>query len=83
MKALLIRIAKALLKLALDETLRRGLPGVYGQLDATMPQPLAPRAVEQRFTHAIANATGGKVTPQMIEIVGLLYDPIKAAINHK
>ena len=83
MKALLIRIAKALLKLALDETLRRGLPRVYGQLDATMPQPLAPRAVEQRFAHAIANATGGKVTPQMVEIVGLLYDPIKAAINHK
>jgi hypothetical protein len=81
MKAFLIRLAKAILKMAMDETLRRGLPQVYKQLDAEMPQTLAPRAVEQKFAHAIANATGGKVSRETIELVALLYDPIKAALK--
>jgi hypothetical protein len=81
MKAFLIRLAKAILKMAMDETLRRGLPKIYKQLDVEMPQTLTARAVEQKFAHAIANATGNKVSRETIELVSLLYDPIKAALK--
>lgn len=83
MKALLIRLAKALLSLAMDETLRRGLPKIYRQLDRQIPITLTPRVVEQEFITAISNATQGKVSREAIEIVSLLYNPIKAAINNK
>jgi hypothetical protein len=83
MKALLIRLAKALLSLAMDETLRRGLPKIYRQLDRQVPITLTSRAVEQEFITAISNATQGKVSREAIEIVSLLYNPIKAAISNK
>jgi len=83
MKALLIRLAKALLSLAMDETLRRGLPKIYRQLDRQIPITLSPRAVEQEFVTAISSATQGKVSREAIEIVSLLYNPIKAAITNK
>ena len=87
MKPLLIRIAKALLKLALDETLRRGLPKIYAELDAEVPKALAngapPKMIENQIVHAIAKASGGKVSPGAVELVTMLYDPIQAAIRNK
>lgn len=87
MKPFLIRIAKVLLKLALDETLRRGLPKIYAELDAEMPKALAngapPKMIENQIVHAIAKASGGKVSPGAVELVTMLYDPIKAAIRNK
>jgi hypothetical protein len=85
MKSFLIRLAKALLKVALDEGLRHGLPTVYKQLDAEVPLLLSnnapPSSVQGAIASAISNATGHRATPTQIEAVIGLYDPVKAAIN--
>jgi hypothetical protein len=86
MKTLLIKAAKWLLKLAMDEALRRALPKVYTQLDAELPQVLsmqpAPVVVESVVAQSIAHATGNRATATQIEAVIGLYDPIKAAIRN-
>jgi hypothetical protein len=86
MKSLLIKISKLLLKLAMDEALRRVLPKVYAQLDAELPQVLemkpAPIVVESVVAQSIAHSTGNRATATQIEAVIGLYDPIKAAIHN-
>lgn len=85
MKPVLIRIAKALLKAALDEGLRRALPTVYKQLDAEVPLLLynnaPPASVQGAVASAISNATGNRASSAQIEAVIGLYDPVKAALN--
>lgn len=85
MKPLLIRLAKALFKLALDEGLRRALPLVYKRLDAELPVLLshnvpAPQ-VKGAIASAIADAVGHRATPAQVEAVIGLYDPVKAALR--
>jgi hypothetical protein len=86
MKSLLIKISKLLLKLAMDEALRRVLPKVYAQLDAELPQVLemkpAPIVVESVVAQSIAQATGNRASAAQIEAVIGLYDPIKAALRN-
>lgn len=86
MKALLIKLSKILLKLAMDEALRRALPKVYAQLDAELPQVLsmnpAPMVVESVVAQAIAHATDQRATVNQIEAVVGLYDPIRAALRN-
>ena len=86
MKSLLIKISKLLLKLAMDEALRRVLPKVYAQLDAELPQVLemkpAPIVVESVVAQSIAQATGNRASATQIEAVIGLYDPIKAALRN-
>jgi hypothetical protein len=85
MKPFLIRLAKALLKVALDEGLRRGLPTVYKQLDAEVPLLLynnaPPSSVQGAVASAISTATGHRASASQIEAVIGLYDPVKAALN--
>lgn len=85
MKTFLIRLAKTLLKLALDEALRRALPKVYEQIDAEMPLLLYNNAsqtkVQGAVASAISNATGHRASPTQVEAVLGLYDPVKAALN--
>lgn len=84
-KAFLVRLAKLLLKLALDESLRRALPQVYKKLDAEVPLLMAnhapPGKVQGAIASAIADATGARVTSDQIEAVIGLYSPVAAARN--
>ena len=86
MKALLIRVAKVLLKLAMDQALRKALPKIYERLDADLPQVLsvnpAPIVVESVVAQAIASATKHRATDAQIQAVVGLYDPIQAAIRN-
>lgn len=85
MKPFLIRLAKALLKLALDEGLRRALPLVYKQLDAEVPLLLSNNAPASRIKSAVATsifaATGTRANSTQIDAVLGLYDPVQAALN--
>ena len=87
MKALLIRVAKVLLKLAMDQALQKALPVIYKQIDAEVPKLLIdnapPSVVKNHIAHAISTATNGKVDKSMIELVLLAYNPVKAAIIKK
>jgi hypothetical protein len=85
MKNIIVQLAKALLKIALDEGLRRGLPVVYKQLDAELPSLLlnnaTPPTIKNSISSAIATTTGQVATAAQIEAVIGLYDPIQAALN--
>lgn len=86
MKAFLVRLAKVLLKLAMDEALRRSLPKVYARLDEDLPQVLslkpAPVVVESVVAQAIAAATDHRATETQIQAVLGLYDPMRAALRN-
>jgi hypothetical protein len=86
MKSFLIKLSKVLLRLAMDEALRRALPKVYAQLDADLPQVLsmkpAPLVVESVVAQSIAQATGSRATVDQIQAVIGLYDPMKAALRN-
>lgn len=85
MKPFLIRLGKALLKIGLDEGLRRALPTVYKQLDAEVPVLLynnaPPSSIQGAIAGAISSATGHRASSSQIEAVIGLYDPVKAAFN--
>lgn len=85
MKSLILKIAKYLLKLALDETLRRGLPEIYKRIDAEIPLLLAnsapPVNVKGSIAGAISATLGKRATPGQVDAVIALYDPVKAASN--
>jgi hypothetical protein len=84
MKHLLIRLAKALLKLAMDKALEQALPKIYKQLDAEVPKLLMnqapPSVVQNAISTDIVKSTGGKLNKDMLDLVVLAYDPIKAAV---
>ncbi len=86
MKTFLIRLSKRLLRMAMDEALRRALPKVYAQLDADLPQVLsmnpAPIVVESVIAQAIAQATNERATVDQIQAVIGLYDPMRAALRN-
>lgn len=86
MKALLIHLAKMLLKAALDAAVRKALPKIYERLDADLPQVLsmnpAPIVVESVVAQSITAATKKRATEAQIEAVLGLYDPIKAALRN-
>jgi hypothetical protein len=87
MKHLLIRLAKVLLKLAMDKALEQALPKIYKQLDAEVPKLLMnqapPSVVQSAISSAIVKSTGGKLNKDMLDLVVLAYDPIKAALSHR
>jgi hypothetical protein len=86
MKKFLIKLSKLLLRLAMDEALRRVLPKVYEQLDADLPQVLslnpAPVVVESVIAQAISQATNERATIDQIQAVIGLYDPMRAALRN-
>lgn len=83
MKSLLLRLSKLLLKLAMDEALRRGLPAIYQRLDAELPLLLSnqapPSRVKGLVASAVSDAVGHRAGMAEIETVITLYDPIRAA----
>jgi len=85
MKPFLIRLSKALLRLALDEGLRRSLPEIYKRLDSEVPTLLFNNApstsVQGSIASAIADATGQRASTAQIQAVIGLYDPVKAALS--
>ena len=85
MKLLLIKLSKVLLKLALDEGLKRGLPLIYKRLDAQMPLLIAnnasPQQVQGAIASAISSVTNHRVTQSQLQAIIGLYDPIAAARN--
>lgn len=87
MKHLILRLAKALLKLAMDKALEQALPKIYKQLDAEVPKLLMnqapPAVVQNAISSAIVKSTGGKLNKDMLDLVVLAYDPIKAALSHR
>lgn len=86
MKAFLVRLSKVLLKLAMDEALRRSLPKVYARLDEDLPQVLSlkpvPVVIESVVAQAIAAATDNRATETQIQAVLGLYDPMRAALRN-
>jgi len=85
MKSFLIDLAKVLLRAALTETVRRGLPEIYKRLDAEVPVLLynnAPASsVAGVVASAIADVSGKRATANQIAAVVGLYDPIRAAVR--
>lgn len=84
MKHLLIRLAKVLLKLAMDKALEQALPKIYKQIDAELPKLLMnqapPSVVQNAISTAIVRGTSGKLNQDLVDLVVLAYDPIKAAV---
>lgn len=83
MKPFLITLAKALLRTALTEAVRRGLPEIYKRLDSEVPLLLTNNAPPAKVTgvvaSAIADVSGKRATADQIAAVIGLYDPIRAA----
>lgn len=86
MHPLLLRLAKALLGLAIDHALEKSLPKVFRRIDAELPVLLANEAPPVKVTgliaSAIADATGKKATKQQVEAVIGLYNPVAAAVRN-
>ena len=86
MNAVLLRIGKALLRSALDQSLRSLLPFIFRRLDAEIPELLIHRAppakIEGIIASAIGDAIGRKPSRDQIETVITLYDPVKAALRN-
>jgi hypothetical protein len=85
MKELLIKIAKWLLKAAMDKALRENLPKVFTKVDEQMPALLEhgapPEVVAHAISSAIGEATGKPALKTQIDAVIGLYNPITAAIK--
>jgi hypothetical protein len=85
MKSFLIDLAKVLLRAALTETVRRGLPEIYKRLDAEVPLLLTnnapPSRVAGTVASAIADVSGKRATPNQVAAVLGLYDPVRAAMR--
>lgn len=86
MHPLLLRLAKALLRLAIDQALEKSLPKVFDRIDAEMPVLLANQAPPVKVTgliaSAIADATGKRATKAQLEAVIGLYNPVAAAVRN-
>jgi hypothetical protein len=84
MKSSLVKLGRILMRLALDQAVRKGLPLIYKRLDVELPALLltgTPRDVKNEIAGAIA-ATTHKIPDQsQIEAVIGLYSPIAGAIR--
>jgi len=85
MKELLIKIAKWLLKAAMDKALRENLPKVFAKVDHDVPTLLSagapPELITQCISTAISEATGKPALKDQIDAVVGLYSPITPAIK--
>jgi hypothetical protein len=85
MKQLLIEIAKFLLKMALDKTVREALPKIYETLDTSIPKALVagapPIIIKSEITHAAAKLSRKGIPPTAVEAIALLYNPVKNALR--
>lgn len=85
MKNLLVQLAKALLKLALDRAVREALPKIYEKLDISVPIAIVngapPAVIESEITHLAKKFTKNTVPDSTIEALALLYNPVKNAVR--
>jgi hypothetical protein len=83
MKALLVELAKALLRFALDKGVREALPRIYEKLDISVPVAIVngapPAVVESEISYLAAKFNKGIVSDSTVEALALLYNPIKNA----
>ena len=72
-----------LLRLAMDQPLRRALPMVFARLDGELAfwlqEALGAAAVQGRIAMALSDALGRSPTPRQLALVRLLYDPVRGA----
>jgi hypothetical protein len=84
MKRFLVELGRAMMRLALDQAVRKGLPLIYKRLDVELPSLLltgTPQQVKAEIAGAIA-ATTHKIPDQsQIEAVIGLYSPVAGAIR--
>jgi hypothetical protein len=84
MKRFLVELGRAMMRLALDQAVRKGLPLIYKRLDVELPSLLltgTPQQVKSEIAGAIA-ATTHKIPDQsQIEAVIGLYSPVAGAIR--
>lgn len=84
-KPLLIKAAKFLLKLALDQAVYKALPSIYYKLDAEMPTMLTnygPKTIKSQIQSIAMDAVGKRVSPIEVEAIAGLYSPIAAAAKN-
>lgn len=85
LRCFLIKVARWLIRLAMDGELRRDLDRVYERLDDDMPNmllELKPTQMTGTIASAIADVTGHKATADRIDAVVALYNPIAATIRN-
>lgn len=78
-------LIKPLAKGLVEQQLRKVLPQVYSQLDATMPgllESATPEQMTAAISQAIEVAKGVAATQAEIKRVAALYDPIAAAAKN-
>ncbi len=84
MKTLLVKLGRILMRLALDQAVRKGLPLIYKRLDVELPNLLltgTPQQVKTEIAGAIT-ATTHKIPDQsQIDAVIGLYSPVAGAIR--
>lgn len=86
-RRILTKLAKVLLKLAMDKAVRAALPQIYKKLDLEMPQLLAeetPASMTRTVMNAIVTSTGGTVPVDATQVQAVmgLYSPIAAAYRN-
>lgn len=86
MRALMLRLARLCLRLAVDQSLDRSLPRVFRRIDGELPLLMANQAPPMKVVgligSAIADATGRRATSQQIKAVIELYNPVAAALRN-
>jgi len=84
MKLFLVELGRALMRLALDRAVRKGLPLIYKRLDIELPNLLltgTPQQVKTEIAGAITATTHKAPDQSQIEAVIGLYSPIAGAIR--
>lgn len=86
-RSILTRIARVLLKLALDTAVRKALPLIYKKLDMEMPRLLeesSPSEMSKAIGAVITEATSGSVavTQSQVDAVIGLYSPVAAVVRN-
>lgn len=84
MKRFLVELGRAMMRLALDQAVRKGLPLIYKRLDVELPNLLltgTPQQVKTEIAGAIAATTHKLPDQSQIEAVIGLYSPVAGAIR--
>lgn len=81
----LIRAAKLLLRLALDQAVAKALPKIYAKLDQDMPTMLSsygPKTMANQIQSIAMEAAGKRVGSTQLEAIAGLYSPLAAAARN-
>ena len=86
MTHLLLALSRRLLLLAMDAAVRQALPVIYRRLDARLllliTNNAPPSIVRGAIASVISDTTRRRATPEQVDAVIGLYDPVAAARNH-